>query len=224
MRCSCGHENARSAAYCEVCGAELGSGAAASPPRRPNPAVKRRTLLEVPAPASSPSPSLAPDPVRDSAVSPSFDFLSVPPRARGVIDPNDPFRRPAPAQQEGSPAVGVGRRRKAKTILERDGAPAAAMRGALIDETGPGQLHAIRAGRNSLGRAEGCDVLLADGKVSQQHGYLFIRDEGATFIDTSTNGSVVDGVRIHGGQVEVRHGSRLELGGARLLLLLAPER
>lgn len=217
MRCSCGHENAQFAAYCEVCGTDLRAGARAPPPRRSSPAEKRRTLFDVPPEEFRQSPSPG---------SSSVDFLTVPLRARGGFDPNDPFRRPAPAQQAGSPARTGGRRAKAKTIIERtkEGETAAALRGALLEDGGLGQVHAVRAGRNSLGRAEGCDIVLEDEKVSQQHGFLFIRDEGATFIDTSTNGSLVDGVRVHGDQVEVGHGARLELGGVRLRLLLAPGR
>ena len=100
------------------------------------------------------------------------------------------------------------------------------IRGALLEYRGPddaGRLHALRVGRNLIGRDEGCDVRLEDGKVSGSHGFLFLRPLDATFVDTSTNGSKVDGKALLGEQVVVSHGAVLELGGTRLVLLFVDE-
>ncbi|MCK6525988.1 FHA domain-containing protein, partial [Myxococcota bacterium] len=112
-----------------------------------------------------------------------------------------------------------------RTIVERPaGAPAqsAQVRGALLDPR-YGRLHALRAGRNTVGRDPDQDVQVEDGRVSGRHGFLFIKESGeASFMDVSTNGSVVNGVALHGEVAELAHGAVLRLGGASLILLLVP--
>jgi len=87
----------------------------------------------------------------------------------------------------------------------------------------PGCILPLRAGRNSLGRNADNDVCLDDGRVSGQHAFLFTRAEDATYMDISSNGSVVDGKPVHGEQVILQNGSVLELGGAKLVFVLIPE-
>jgi pSer/pThr/pTyr-binding forkhead associated (FHA) protein len=81
----------------------------------------------------------------------------------------------------------------------------------------------LRAGRNIIGRTADCDVCLEDGRVSAQHAFLFVRQEDASYIDVSSNGSKVEGRALQGEQVSLKHGAALELGGTRLVLLLVPE-
>jgi hypothetical protein len=65
-----------------------------------------------------------------------------------------------------------------------------------------------------VGRAPGCECLLADDLVSRRHAALS-RDGGRWFLRDlgSTNGTRVNGVRVIE-DVEVRPGDRLSLGGA----------
>ena len=73
-----------------------------------------------------------------------------------------------------------------------------------------------------MGRNEDRDIVLADGRVSGEHGFLYIRKERHTFVDNSSNGSRVDGQIVFGEQAEVRSGSVLEVGGMRLILVIIP--
>ena len=96
------------------------------------------------------------------------------------------------------------------------------MRGALLDPR-YGRLHALRVGRNTVGRDPDQDVQVEDGRVSGRHGFLFIKESGeASFMDVSTNGSVVNGAPLHGEVAELEHGAVLKLGGAAMILLLVP--
>jgi pSer/pThr/pTyr-binding forkhead associated (FHA) protein len=81
----------------------------------------------------------------------------------------------------------------------------------------------LAEGRNTVGRDEGQDLRLEDGRVSGQHAFLFVRADGVSFIDVSTNGSLVDGKPVHGRQVDVDTGAVLRLGDTVLVLTrLAP--
>lgn len=119
-------------------------------------------------------------------------------------------------------------RPKARTIVETGGeSPAAGLvRGALFEYRGPtdpGRVHPLRAGRNVLGRNPECDVMIDDGRVSGQHAFLFIRAEDASFIDVSSNGSVVNGSVVHGEQVVLQNHAVITLGGTTLVLVIVPE-
>jgi pSer/pThr/pTyr-binding forkhead associated (FHA) protein len=84
-------------------------------------------------------------------------------------------------------------------------------------------VHALRAGRNTLGRDPDCDVVLEDGRVSGQHAFLFIRTEDASYMDVSSNGSVVNGAVVHGDQVVLQSNAVLTLGGTTLVVVIVPE-
>lgn len=107
-----------------------------------------------------------------------------------------------------------------------EGSAAGLVRGALFEYRGPtdpGRVHPLRAGRNVLGRDSGCDVVIDDGRVSGQHAFLFIRAEDASFIDVSSNGSVVNGSVVHGEQVVLQNHAVITLGGTTLVLVIVPE-
>jgi len=214
MRCpSCQNENDVGAAYCDMCGMDLmppkrapaaGKAPAPMPPQPANPHQKRHTVFE-PDPAAPPPPP----PQRGA------DFFANPPPPRPTFDPRDPFA-----------AASVPP--KARTLVEsaNEGATGGLLRGALFEYRGPtdpGRVHPLRAGRNVLGRDSGCDVVIDDGRVSGQHAFLFIRAEDASFIDVSSNGSVVDGSVVHGEQVVLRNHAVLTLGGTTLVLVIVPE-
>lgn len=102
------------------------------------------------------------------------------------------------------------------------------LRGALFEYRGLGHhgfIHTLRSGRNVLGRDPGvCDVVLEEDRASKQHAYLFIRDEDVSYLDISTNGSVVDGRPVHGTEVRLNNPSVIQVGGLRLVFVFLPRR
>jgi hypothetical protein len=240
MNCPrCQHPNPDGERYCEICGVDL-SGVQITPrapapppppppPAVPNPHAKRRTLYD-PGPASPPLPQ-GPLPGADEVFS-----RSLPPRK--ALDPNDPFGASAPRataigpttqppapQAPPPPPAPRPAAASPRTIVERPAGPmtpSAQVRGALLDPR-YGRLHALRVGRNTVGRDPDQDVVVEDGRVSGRHGFLFIKESGeASFMDVSTNGSVVNGAPLHGEVAELAHGAVLKLGGAAMILLLVP--
>ncbi len=236
MRCpSCQNENDAGAAYCDMCGFDLTppahapaapSAPAPQPPQPANPHQKRRTVFE-PDPAAPPPP-----PAQRGA-----DFFANPP-PRPTFDPRDPFAAasippsrpvaPPPAAMPPPAPAAPPPRPKARTLVEtaNEGASAGLIRGALFEYRGPtdpGRVHPLRAGRNVLGRNPECDVVIDDGRVSGQHAFLFIRAEDASFIDVSSNGSVVNGSVVHGEQVVLQNHAVITLGGTTLVLVIVPE-
>jgi len=190
-----------------------GGGWAPAPPQAP-PA----------APPAAPSPSSAP-------TTPDDYFGNPPPSRPPLHNPDDPFLPSGggPAYQAPPPAAAAaaGRPNKGKTIIDTSGAadPQRRTVGALFvyaHAQDAGVIRPLVTGRNTLGRGEDRDVTLDDGRVSSEHGYLFLRPDGASYVDTSTNGSLVDGQVVHGTQVEVRHGSILSLGNLQAVLVTVP--
>lgn len=88
----------------------------------------------------------------------------------------------------------------------------------------PGRLHALRFGRNKIGRDPGSDVCLEEPRASQDHAYIYLREQGAVYQDTSRNGSKVQGEIVWGSQAGLEMGSIIEIGETTLVLLLVPER
>ncbi len=236
-RCpSCQNENADSVVYCDMCGFDLAPKRAAAggavpapqpvpPPAPAHPHQKRHTVFE---PESAAPPAPGPRP--------KADFFSNPPPPRPAFDPKDPFGAaapppaPAPAPVAPAPAPPVAQARpKARTIVESSAGEAsggALVRAVLFEYRGPtdtGRVHPLRVGRNVIGRNEDCDVVVADGRVSSQHGFLFIRAEDATYVDVSSNGSTVNGTVVHGEQVVLQNHAVLALGGTTLVLAMVPE-
>lgn len=235
MRCpSCQNENAVGAAYCDMCGFDLsppkgspagGSAPAPQSPQPANPHQKRHTVFE-------PDPAAPPPAIPQR----SADFFANPPPPRPTFDPRDPFAaaslppsRPAPAPSPAPAAPAPAQRPKARTIVETSNEGAAAqgrIRGALFEYRGPtdpGRVHPLRVGRNVLGRNPDCDVIIDDGRVSGQHAFLFIRAEDASYMDVSSNGSIVNGAVVHGEQVVLQNQAVINLGGTTLVLVIVPE-
>ncbi len=241
MKCpECGNQNPSHAAECEYCGFELAARSADRKTRLdagPPPSGRRRTVFEPGKPAVQP-------PSRASRTYADDPFASPPP-ARPPYDPEDPFRTamrppaqqpavqpaahaaPAHAPQPGpaqapprAPAV------RSATIIDRPKATAGRPAAVLVAYRGPddgGRPYVLHPGRNTIGRDPAQDVCLEDGRVSSQHGFLFVRPDGASFIDVSTNGSLVDGRAVVGREANLEQGSVMQLGGTLLVFTpLAP--
>jgi pSer/pThr/pTyr-binding forkhead associated (FHA) protein len=70
----------------------------------------------------------------------------------------------------------------------------------------------------TLGRAPGCQVWIDDSFASQIHARVFFVDHTAYLEDLgSTNGTLVNGQRVHG-QVPLRRGDRVAIGATELEL------
>ena len=226
MRCrSCGQENPQGIPYCEWCGAEIGerakgatmveSSPAQPPPAPPavrRPDEKRHTMYD---PGADPGIPAAPPPGRD------FFGSAQPPRAP-IADHNDPFAISA----HGTSTPGPPPARKQATLIEGPaGAPQARLAGALFlfkGSTDPGRLVPLRTGRTTIGRDEDRDVSLDDPRVSGEHGFLYLLGSGATFVDTSRNGTRIDGEVVLGTSKDLKHGSVLELGELQAILVTLP--
>ncbi|MFT5682492.1 MAG: hypothetical protein ACI8RZ_003410 [Myxococcota bacterium] len=252
MRCqSCHNDNPPGVSICEWCGTDLtppkrktqseqrssgggrdgGSGGGAAVVSGPG--EKRRTMYE---------PSRQP-----SSRPPADDFFGNPPPSRPPLrDPEDPFAQsvrpvvpaqPEPPAKTPNPqdvprsnwaAAPPPMASKNRTIIENPSAPTGSqrrIRGALFCYTGPddpGSILPLYDGRNSMGRSEDRDVTLNDGRASAEHGFLYVRQDRHTYVDTSSNGSRVDGSIVFGEQIEVRSGTVLEIGGMRLILVIIP--
>ena len=214
MNCpDCGNPNPATATECEFCGRALTTSESARRTQLDRGAArdprKRRTRYD-PGPAKPAGRDAAP------IVSPPMDPFTTAPR-RSAPDPIDPFKVAAPPPaapatlHQATVADGPTERRAAGVLVAR----------ARPDE--PGVVYVLRQGRNTLGRDEGQDVRLTDGKVSSQHGFVFVRPDGASFIDVSTNGSLLDGVVLHGQQGELRDGSWIRAGGTVLVYVRLPD-
>jgi pSer/pThr/pTyr-binding forkhead associated (FHA) protein len=71
-----------------------------------------------------------------------------------------------------------------------------------------------------IGRAQDNHVVLRDGTVSRHHAALVCRDGRWVLVDTSRNGTRVDGAGSSGARY-LRGGERLVLGGTELQFVLA---
>jgi MoxR-like ATPase len=80
----------------------------------------------------------------------------------------------------------------------------------------------LEAGETTVGRDDGCDVVLADPSVSARHARIVVDERGAVLEDlASLNGCWLDGRRIWAADLPA--GSVLRLGGAELQVLTGAE-
>jgi predicted component of type VI protein secretion system len=237
----CGNGNPPNVAYCEYCGHDLAPKEAsrrtrvepgqAAPARD---ASRRRTVYEPssgpakrgPSPpayqqASQPASEPAPPQASPQATYIDDPFTQPLPR-RAAYDPGDPFA----SALQGPPVVAAPPSKPTHNATKIDGPTSQQPLGAALvaysTPDAPGVLHALRRGRNTVGRDASNDVSLPDGRVSSQHGFIFVRPDGASFIDVSTNGSLADGVALLGEQAALSHGSWLQIGDTRLVFVAIP--
>ncbi len=216
MNCpDCGNPNAATATECEFCGRALTTSESARKTQLDRGQAldpsKRRTLYD-------PGPPKPAGAAREPSLAAPLDPFNAAPK-RSAPDPVDPFKVAAPPPPPAAPvtlhhatvAEGPTDRRAAGVLVARSRA------------SDPGVVYVLRQGRNTLGRDEGQDIRLTDGKVSNQHAFVFVRPDGASFIDVSTNGSLLDGVVLHGQQGELRDGSWFRVGGTVLVFTRLPD-
>jgi pSer/pThr/pTyr-binding forkhead associated (FHA) protein len=78
--------------------------------------------------------------------------------------------------------------------------------------------------RFMIGRHEHCHMSITSSKVSVRHCVILTTDEGVLIRDMgSTNGTYVNGVRIHGSQ-ELRHGDYLKIASLKMQVKIKGER
>src|SRR5690349_21799196 len=72
------------------------------------------------------------------------------------------------------------------------------------------------SGDTIIGRAEGCDLVLAEGGVSRQHAKMTLKGESVVVEDTgSANGTYIEGQRV-GAPTIVPPGKTLQIGDYEL--------
>jgi pSer/pThr/pTyr-binding forkhead associated (FHA) protein len=101
------------------------------------------------------------------------------------------------------------------------------VRGVLLEYRGrndPGKVYSLVAGRTAIGRSADCDIVLDDHEASKQHAIIYIRGDDVSFMDVSSNGSVVDGRRVHGATATLQQGSTALLGARLYVFLYVAER
>lgn len=90
---------------------------------------------------------------------------------------------------------------------------------AVILGANAGQIFPVVQPRVVLGRGVNCDIQLQDSEVSRRHAMLEIKGEAASVTDLdSTNGTFVDGVRIHEKAIEPHQ--EFSLGTTTLMFIV----
>ncbi len=90
---------------------------------------------------------------------------------------------------------------------------------AVILGANAGQIFPVTQPRIVLGRGVNCDLQLQDSEVSRRHAMLEIKGESATLTDLeSTNGTFVDGVRVH--QKGIEPHQEFSLGTTTLMFIV----
>lgn len=228
MRCPrCGAENPAALSTCEVCG---------SPLRRvtvvdDNAPAPRQSLWQSPAPppTTPDHPPPVPAPASPPAAAPA-------PRAASPVSPavGQAWQGPLPASPAPAvapqPAPQASAQVPKRTVLgavDPEEAVGRQVRGVLLEyrsRTDTGKVHALHAGRTAIGRSADCDIVLDDQQASKQHAIIYVRGDDASFMDISSNGSVIDGRRVHGGQTTLQQGSTIVIGARLYVFLYTSER
>jgi len=184
----------------------------------------------VPAPSAEERPAVAPPPVIAPGAAAAAAIAAIPPvdspawtpnPILEAVEPDRPVRQvaAAPAFEEAYPGVrGDG----TQTLVFRRPAPSAAR--ALLRVWSPdGTERTIEVDGTplTLGRSRDNGLVLADTRVSRQHGRLQARRGTLVYTDLgSTNGSRVNGIRVD--EIALGVGDRLVLGDTILVVETLP--
>ncbi len=102
---------------------------------------------------------------------------------------------------------------RTRIVRKQQGLPA--LKGWLVAIDGPenGQSWTIRAGKNSLGRTQGVDILLQEDSISSSHAVLWLgENDSATLVDRdSSNGTFIDGRQVFQA-TEIEEGALIRCG------------
>lgn len=219
MQCPrCYFSNPVGTRVCEYCGARLDSPTAEGPGSA---STKRQTVIgplptaptkrEKPAPAQRIDPD---DPFRIAArgIGSRPAMPSPPKQVEPAAPPAPP---PLPPRLSGRPTLITQPRSEAVGMVE-------AVVLLLPVEGAPVPL-AIEEGRVRVGRRPDAEVVVEDPTASTDHCILRVADGRAWLLDTSANGTMVDGALCLNDRADLVHGSIIEVGKTRLVLLLVPE-
>ncbi len=218
MQCPrCYFTNPGGTRVCEYCGARL-ENATESAPRAASSASKRQTQL-------GPLPSFArATPPRPPPVDPEDPFLTAALGASPPPSPEPPPARapappPPPPHLEAQPTVRPAHRPTLVTIPQPTSTATA---GVLLIAAPEAPVRAIllHEGRVRIGRRPEVEVPLDDPEASVDHAILRIDGERAWLLDTSTNGTLVDGQLCMNDRADITDGSRLQIGTTRLVVQL----
>lgn len=78
-----------------------------------------------------------------------------------------------------------------------------------------GREYTVRTDGLTIGREPGCDIVIAAGEVSRRHARIELRSDGYVIVDISTNGLLVNDVRIERSHPLAR-GDRIRIGSEEL--------
>ena len=134
--------------------------------------------------------------------------------AAPAAPPASPKRRPRPHQD----TVVEG-------LLDEEAPPRAEIVGVLlcIAEGGEATPHVLRAGSIRIGRDADNDLVLDDPRVSAHHAVLRADPGTAYLLDTSTNGTLVNGTRVRADRASLADGAVIELDRTVLAVQLFAE-
>lgn len=91
----------------------------------------------------------------------------------------------------------------------------------VVEGAGQGSVLVLHRAVYTLGRREGCDLVLPDPRVSREHARVERDASGTELVDLgSTNGTFVNGQRV--GRCRLRNGDRIRLGGVLLEYVETP--
>jgi|CZKU01.1.fsa_nt_gi pilus assembly protein CpaF len=86
-------------------------------------------------------------------------------------------------------------------------------------------LHQVASDRPFvIGRHETCDIRLVDDLVSRQHAIVIAHDGGLRVRDVSSNGTLAGGVVLRGMELDVAHGTPIQIGAHCLFIRPVRER
>ncbi|GBD29104.1 Glycogen accumulation regulator GarA [bacterium HR32] len=106
-----------------------------------------------------------------------------------------------------------------QTRVYRVGAAPALLR--VVEGPGQGSVLVLHRAVHTVGRREGCDLMLPDPRVSREHLRVERDASGTEVVDLgSTNGTFVNGQRVQ--RCRLQHGDRIQLGGVVLEYVEAP--
>lgn len=69
----------------------------------------------------------------------------------------------------------------------------------------------------TIGRDDSCDIVLSDSRISRIHANLIEQNGYLIYRDMSTNGTLINGIKLHHGEMAVNYGDSILLASAMAL-------